>query len=333
MVRRAGKGGEPPVGFDDEDEGEVDAGAVEGLEGVEVVTAEEAGYAAMGAGAGAGAPGGEGDDLLQGLDLEMPLRDLLTALGGAGVPSLAASVGDEVDEEAQAQALRRSLEAEGLSEALVELRRVTKVTKGGNILAFRAVVVIGDRKGKVGMGVGKGKEVVVATAKAVQDAKGNMIQIPVTKSKSIPHKIVGKSTASRVVLRPAAEGTGVLAGGATRTVLELAGVQNILTKQLGSNSLLNNARAVLDGLGRLKSAADVAEERGVKVRQLYGIGGDITANVHSIESSSLGEAEFESELAKLDSKCRDKILADVAWLQKNGKPIQPTMSRRVKTAA
>jgi small subunit ribosomal protein S5 len=321
------------VGFDDEDEGEVDAGAVEGLEGVEVVSAEEAGYVAMGAGDGAGGPGGEGDDLLQGLNLEMPLRDLLTALGGAGVPSLAASVGDEVDEEAQAQALRRSLEAEGLSEALVELRRVTKVTKGGNILAFRAVVVIGDRKGKVGMGVGKGKEVVVATAKAVQDAKGNMKNIPVTKSKSIPHKIVGKSTASRVVLRPAAEGTGVLAGGATRTVLELAGVQNILTKQLGSNSLLNNARATLDGLSRLQSAADVAEERGIKIRQLYGIGGDISANVHSVENTSLGEAEFESELAKLDAKCRDKILADVAWLQKNGKPIQPTMSRRVKTAA
>jgi hypothetical protein len=116
-------------------------------------------------------------------------------------------------------------------------------------------------------------------------------------------------------------------------VLELAGVQNILTKQLGSNSLLNNARATLDGLSRLQSAADVAEERGIKIRQLYGIGGDISANVHSVENTSLGEAEFESELAKLDAKCRDKILADVAWLQKNGKPIQPTMSRRVKTAA
>ena len=322
------------MGFDDEDEGEVDAGAVEGLEGVEMVSAEEAGYAAMGAmGDGPGGVGGEGEDLLQGLDLDMPLQDLLAALGGGGVPSLAASVSDEVDEEAQAQALRRSLEAEGLSEALVELRRVTKVTKGGNILAFRAVVVIGDRKGRVGMGVGKGKEVVVATAKAVQDAKANMITVPITKSKSVPHKIVGKATSSRVVLRPAAEGSGVLAGGATRTVLELAGVQNILTKQMGSNSLLNNARATLDGLSRMKSASEAAEQRGIKVKQLYGIGGDISADVHSIESTNLGEAEFEAELAKLDSKCRDKILADLTWLQKNGKSIQPTMSRRVKTTA
>ena len=169
------------------------------------------------------------------------LQDLLAALGGGGVPSLAASVSDEVDEEAQAQALRRSLEAEGLSEALVELRRVTKVTKGGNILAFRAVVVIGDRKGRVGMGVGKGKEVVVATAKAVQDAKANMITVPITKSKSVPHKIVGKATSSRVVLRPAAEGSGVLAGGATRTVLELAGVPSphgLVTDSVSMTALL-----------------------------------------------------------------------------------------------
>merc|ERR1711968_235025 len=156
--------------------------------------------------------------------------------------------------------------------------RVTKVTKGGNILAFRAVVVIGDRKGRVGMGVGKGKEVVVATAKAVQDAKANMITVPITKSKSVPHKIVGKATSSRVVLRPAAEGSGVLAG-----------VQNILTKQMGSNSLLNNARATLDGLSRMKSASEAAEQRGIKVKQLYGIGGDISADVHSIESANLGE--------------------------------------------
>ena len=210
----------------------------------------------------------------------------------------------------------------------MELRRVTKVTKGGNILAFRALVVLGDKNGRVGVGVGTGKEVIIATAKAVTDAKKSIISVPLTKTKSLPHKLVGRATASRVVLRPATEGTGVTAGGATKVVLEMAGVSNVLTKQLGSASLLNNARATLDGLSRLKSPAQVAEDRGISIKQVFGIDNQLVSDSYGVESVALSEGDFEAELAKLDKKCRDKLVADVEWLKKHNRPVQPTIMRR-----
>ena len=313
-----------PEGFDDEDD-DVDLSALEGLTNVEVVSAgyEDAGDADFDFGQGS-------EDLLKGVDPDMPLDELLSVLCGEMEEdgSLATSVGEEADEEAQAQALRKSLEAEGLSENLVELRRVTKVTKGGSILAFRALVVLGDKNGRVGVGVGKGKEVIIATAKAVTDAKKSIISVPLTKTKSLPHKIVGRATASRVVLRPATEGTGVTAGGATKVVLEMAGVSNVLTKQLGSASLLNNARATLDGLSRLKSPAQVAEDRGISIKQVFGIDNQLVSDSYGVESVALSEGDFEAELAKLDKKCRDKLVADVEWLKKHNRPVQPTIMRR-----
>ncbi len=139
------------------------------------------------------------------------------------------------------------------SERVVAIQRVTKVVKGGKKLSFRAVIVIGDEKGKVGVGVGKAADVITAVRKGVTDGKRNIVSIPLTTSNSIPHKTNGRFGAAKVLLRPSATGCGVIAGGSVRTVLELAGIQNILSKQLGSNNLLNNARATIQGLSTLRS--------------------------------------------------------------------------------
>jgi|TARA_B110000483_G_scaffold231397_1_gene297744 small subunit ribosomal protein S5 len=139
------------------------------------------------------------------------------------------------------------------SERVVSIQRVTKVVKGGKKMSFRAVVVVGNEKGKVGVGVGKAGEVIVAVRKAVTDGKKNVINVPLTNSNSIPHLTNGRFGAAKLVLRPSAPGSGVIAGGSIRTVLELAGVKNILSKQLGSNNLLNNARATINGLSTLQS--------------------------------------------------------------------------------
>ena len=139
------------------------------------------------------------------------------------------------------------------SERVVAIQRVTKVVKGGKKLTVRAVIVIGDEKGKVGVGVGKAADVITAVRKGVTDGKRNIVSIPLTTSNSIPHKTNGRFGAAKVLLRPSAPGCGVIAGGSVRTVLELAGIQNILSKQLGSNNLLNNARATVQGLSTLRS--------------------------------------------------------------------------------
>ena len=139
------------------------------------------------------------------------------------------------------------------SERVVAIQRVTKVVKGCKKLSYRDVIVIGDEKGKVGVGVGKAADVITAVRKGVTDGKRNIVSIPLTTSNSIPHKTNGRFGAAKVLLRPSAPGCGVIAGGSVRTVLELAGIQNILSKQLGSNNLLNNARATVQGLSTLRS--------------------------------------------------------------------------------
>jgi len=131
-------------------------------------------------------------------------------------------------------------------ERLIKISRVTKVTKGGKKLSFRAIVVIGDENGQVGIGVAKAEDVVNAFKKAKTDARKNLIKIPVTKTLSIPHSVVGNFGACKIIMRPAIEGSGVIAGGATRTVLEVAGIKNVIAKQLGADNLLNNAQTILD---------------------------------------------------------------------------------------
>ena len=152
-------------------------------------------------------------------------------------------------------------------ERVVQIRRVTKVVKGGKKLSFRAIVIVGNSKGQVGVGCAKASEVIIAIQKAIAEGRKNLITVPIFKT-TIPHPIVGRSGAGAVMLRPASQGTGVIAGGAVRAVLELAGIENILSKSLGSKSPLNAANATMDALKNLRTFGDVAKKRGLTLNQM-----------------------------------------------------------------
>lgn len=164
---------------------------------------------------------------------------------------------------------REEREPSEWQEKVIQIRRVTKVVKGGKKMAFRALVAVGNQKGQVGVGVGKANEVISAIQKAIADAKKHLVTVPMVES-TVPHLVVGKSDASRVMIKPASKGTGVIAGGAVRSVLELAGIHDVLSKNLGASSPLNTARAAIDGLSQLRSVADVAGARGKSVEELVG---------------------------------------------------------------
>ncbi|CAH8263069.1 unnamed protein product [Arabidopsis lyrata] len=149
-------------------------------------------------------------------------------------------------------------------ERVVQVRRVTKVVKGGKQLKFRAIVVVGDKQGNVRVGCAKAKEVVAAVQKSAIDARRNIVQVPMTKYSTFPHRSEGDYGAAKVMLRPASPGTGLIAGGAVRIVLEMAGVENALGKQLGSN----NARATLAAVQQMRQFRDVAQERGIPMEEL-----------------------------------------------------------------
>jgi small subunit ribosomal protein S5 len=158
--------------------------------------------------------------------------------------------------------------AKNMEEEVISVSRVTKVTKGGRQLRFSAVVVVGDKKGQVGIGTGKSNEVPNAIKKASLNANKNLVKIPLVDGRTIPHEVIGKSGAAKVLIKPASEGTGIIAGGPIRAVLELAGVRDILSKSLGSRTAINMARATLNGLKSLKTAEEYAKLRGKDIKEI-----------------------------------------------------------------
>ena len=164
---------------------------------------------------------------------------------------------------------RKRQEDSEYQERVVFIHRVSKTVKGGRRMSLLALVVVGDGKGNVGVGMGKSAEVPLAIQKGVDDAKKNMFHVPVTDEGTIPHEVEGHFGAGRVLIKPAIEGTGVIAGGLVRPLFELAGIRNVLSKSLGSSNALNIVKAAAEGLKELESPATAADRRGITVQEMF----------------------------------------------------------------
>jgi small subunit ribosomal protein S5 len=199
------------------------------------------------------------------------------------------------------EVMERERERE-LKERVVEINRVAKVVKGGRRFSFTALVVIGDEVDRVGVGYGKAREVPLAISKAVDDAKKNLFTVP-KKGTTITHEILGEFGAARVLLRPASEGTGVIAGGGVRAVLELGGVRDILAKSLGTTNPINMLKATVDGLRRLRRPEEVAATRGLTVRQVLPVSS--VADAPEETSGSTETSASQSEVRSDDGETED----------------------------
>ena len=164
---------------------------------------------------------------------------------------------------------RKSQQETDLQERVVYIHRVSTPVKGGRRMSLLALVVVGDGKGNVGVGMGKSAEVPLAISKGVEDAKKNMFHVPVTDGGTVPHEVEGHFGAGRVLIKPAIEGTGVIAGGPVRPLFELAGITNVLSKSLGTDNALNIVKAAAEGLKELSSPEDTAERRGLTVGEMF----------------------------------------------------------------
>lgn len=157
-----------------------------------------------------------------------------------------------------------------LEELVIDVKSVVKVNKGGRQRRYSAIVVVGDRKGKVGLGIGKANEVPDAIKKAIQDANKNLITIPLIDGRTVAHEVIGTAGAARVIIKPAAAGTGIIAGGSVRAILDLAGIRDVVSKSLGARTKLNMATAALNALKSIKTPEQVAELRGKTVEEILG---------------------------------------------------------------
>lgn len=205
-----------------------------------------------------------------------------------------------------------------LEERVVSIKRVSKTVKGGRRMQLSALVVVGDGKGKVGIGMGKSQEVPQAIKKGVEDAKKNMFRVPITESGTLPHDIIGVYGAGRVLIRPAVQGTGVMAGGPVRAVMELAGVKNVITKCLGTNNALNLVKATAEGLKLMESPEDVARRRGISVSQIFGKStkakASETERVKS-ESATTPQAEVKEEVVSTPSEAEVAVTSEDTQVQ------------------